>query len=1226
MKIMKAYFFITLLCTIPFLAALNEIWINKRDVSDSAVLVRFRKPSVASDSIEAFELLYKSIFDVEWQSVQHVELEGAEESQMQIVTVKVDKDKSVDGTFVLSIVQPGMLPDDIEHSARSLPIPWNASSQEMRRALSTLHSITVLNVVRCDEFGHEGKGYGGLQEEWSGGCPYFESNGYQWLIVFRVADAHISVPKLYPFRESLSNSWRGVGEQVTVTQFPAKSLTTRICITNECRYNITNLHSGTPYIFKYRYFMKRKGWSSYSKISNQVLTHHRAPPAMPQAPLSKSVTKESITWGLSCPVGSLKVQRLETQYKDVNAANWIAGPTIETRNEETARFTFTVEGLVPGTMYVSRARCVNSYGVGPYSHQSLTTVTLSSDVKQGKISPPLFGAEALGATYAIANISAQPSYSNEDPNYIYHLQYRPLNRNSWQTSQTSVTLTTRVRGVEVQQISSRGDVAGGCDGYFWLKLGGVIPDLVENLITSPIPFDASGAKFAESILSIDRVRSSATRVSARRISNAANGYTWNLEIEGLGDIPKFSLARNNLTSVVTGKQCWTGEGDAINIQTKKDGDDAFRGVNGSIKVSGLTPQSDYQFRVRRTNSRTKESVFSDEVSVTTTPVQTLIDEEAAIWFNDNNNPYLARNFSVGATGADAARMFDFHYAVGSAVGGVGGSNGGDGHCVILTHSSFIEQPYEVFHYFVANERQFLEISMKSKIDRLTVKCWGAGGGSGAVINDGENLSNGGGGAFAQITFNAYAGDTVELFIGGGGMAATGEYGGRGGYGGGGDGGNGVKGGGGGGGGGSSYIKVNGRIILVAAGGGGGGSSGYCCAHGGGGGADIGENGTSPRDSTPWKLSSSQHPSPIKSRREYTSEICPEGVEGNWCTSEWDTLPGSLPAEHINLEYGQAPDANYTHWAMGGEGGSVSAGGFFGISGSYQVNIIANEAIAMFDSDTSVYSFDESSAVSETARPGVSLFGGNGGGGKKGGGGGGSGYFGGGGGGGGVDGAGGGGGSSFISEDVVQVAVGRSQSSGLTIFPPSISFLSDSEVRLDWSNDDVGGEIFRYVVEIATGEHSEDYTFHAIVSMSPTLNSDRRMFQHRISGLHHDSDYQVRIVPLTSAGMGLASHPLIFRTLPKPKNYWEPVVGKRKTVTNTARGFGNPVLRRPHLDTGVEIHSGGTTLDPMRITDSRTSTDPVLPSPRRGHSMTLIDGYVYVFGGRTDGSFVSQYFC
>ena len=51
---------------------------------------------------------------------------------------------------------------------------------------------------------------------------------------------------------------------------------------------------------------------------------------------------------------------------------------------------------------------------------------------------------------------------------------------------------------------------------------------------------------------------------------------------------------------------------------------------------------------------------------------------------------------------------------------------------------------------------------------------------------------------------------------------------------------------------------------------------------------------------------------------------------------------------------------------------------------------------------------------------------------------------------------------------------------------------------------------------------------------------------------------------------------------------------------------------------VEINSEGASNNPLRFADAPTLSSPALPSPRRGHTLTLIDDFVYMFGGRTEG--------
>ena len=62
-------------------------------------------------------------------------------------------------------------------------------------------------------------------------------------------------------------------------------------------------------------------------------------------------------------------------------------------------------------------------------------------------------------------------------------------------------------------------------------------------------------------------------------------------------------------------------------------------------------------------------------------------------------------------------------------------------------------------------------------------------------------------------------------------------------------------------------------------------------------------GNSSTSNSPWPLSSAadNRLTQVARRYEYTSHICPDNLEtGGFCISEWDILPGSLPAEHKHL--------------------------------------------------------------------------------------------------------------------------------------------------------------------------------------------------------------------------------------------------------------------------------------------------------------------------------------
>lgn len=186
---------------------------------------------------------------------------------------------------------------------------------------------------------------------------------------------------------------------------------------------------------------------------------------------------------------------------------------------------------------------------------------------------------------------------------------------------------------------------------------------------------------------------------------------------------------------------------------------------------------------------------------------------------------------------------------------------------------------------------------------------------------------------------------------------------------------------------------NGKLVLAAAGGGGAGSTDYCCSDGGFAGGATGGSGLAPTSNTPFPINSSTAASPVTRRYEYTSFLCPN-TSGAFCISEWDILPKSLPALHEHLEYGFAPEADYSVWAVGGVGGGKSSGGIPGSSGSYKLSASTNQLVPYGDGLAAVYTLID--GLSLQAMPGRRLKGGSGADGHDGGGGGGGGYYGGGG--------------------------------------------------------------------------------------------------------------------------------------------------------------------------------------------------------------------------------------
>ena len=192
--------------------------------------------------------------------------------------------------------------------------------------------------------------------------------------------------------------------------------------------------------------------------------------------------------------------------------------------------------------------------------------------------------------------------------------------------------------------------------------------------------------------------------------------------------------------------------------------------------------------------------------------------------------------------------------------------------------------------------------------------------------------------------------------------------------------------------------------------------------------------------------------------------------------------------------------------------------------------------------------------------------------------------------------------------------------------PELTFLNDTATSFQWTlrtNDLAARLATNFNLEMSFSLYSDDFVNYAtIVSQVPEDFSNNSFSDfYTVADLQPATDYRFRICPEFATGRGVCSDPLSVTTLPVAANYWEPILSRRLSLAASGRGFTNPVVDRPHLDTGVEIYSERTSDDPMRYSDPVTSEAPVLPSGRRGHSLSLVDDAVYMFGGRTNGEFV-----
>ncbi|GLD99745.1 hypothetical protein PINS_up008473 [Pythium insidiosum] len=476
---------------------------------------------------------------------------------------------------------------------------------------------------------------------------------------------------------------------------------------------------------------------------------------------------------------------------------------------------------------------------------------------------------------------------------------------------------------------------------------------------------------------------------------------------------------------------------------------------------------------------------------------------------------------------------------------------------------------------------------QQQIVAIDALAWGAGGGgAGKLQATNASLANGGGGAFARALLRVAIGDRVEIVVGGGGQSAA--NGGRGGFNGGGDGGDGSARGGGGGG--ASELRINGVSVLVAAGGGGGGATDYCCAHGGGGGGGGADEEGDPAESG---LAPSATSIPLDNA---LTGIARDEYHSRFVVGDTRDVEG-LPARHVHLDYGRAASsANYSTLATGGGGASRSAPGAGGRSGSFAYS--RDGQCFVTASSPSFCSIGAALSVSQ-ATGGQRLRGGDGQDGYDAGGGGGGGFFGGGGGGAGVDGAGGGGGSSFVSTAHCVDASSSSSSSspsssnlsGPTLQQLTVSATRSTAVTLQWVAPTYGFDraVDAFVVELANRSASEDWR---VIRVLPATARNAT-----VDGLRPSSWYRVRVKTLLRAGLQQASARAIYsdarvvQTLPRAENRWRRVTSDRAMQERETRA--------------------GLRFDDALPWRRR-------PSARRGHSLSALDGYLFLFGGFSDG--------
>ena len=157
---------------------------------------------------------------------------------------------------------------------------------------------------------------------------------------------------------------------------------------------------------------------------------------------------------------------------------------------------------------------------------------------------------------------------------------------------------------------------------------------------------------------------------------------------------------------------------------------------------------------------------------------------------------------------------------------------------------------------------------------------------------------------------------------------------------------------------------------------------------------------------------------------------------------------------------------------------------------------------------------------------------------------------------------------------------------------TLAHLTHSSIELTW--DSGSGLEHSYLVHLATAANADDklvctdaeYTLHDRVlrSWRPGDNSTSK-----IGHLEHSTEHCIKVEALSFKGLSLGNRTLHVETSPKPANEWREL--------QSSDGFAV-----------AELGLGGNATVCER--------NNARPTPRRGHSLSVVDGSVYTFGGAT----------
>ena len=162
----------------------------------------------------------------------------------------------------------------------------------------------------------------------------------------------------------------------------------------------------------------------------------------------------------------------------------------------------------------------------------------------------------------------------------------------------------------------------------------------------------------------------------------------------------------------------------------------------------------------------------------------------------------------------------------------------------------------------------------------------------------------------------------------------------------------------------------------------------------------------------------------------------------------------------------------------------------------------------------------------------------------------------------------------------------------------LSNIHHDSVDIDWKviqAEPIGSDVTGYEIELSTGREgsateggicSDDFQ---IVDVRAVLNYTTLKMSSKITRLQAGTPYCIRLVAYCRDGSAEQGNPVEFSTEPRASNYWF-----------LLESYAVTALERKRL---ISFHDQYTLCD-----------TPKRPSPRRGHSLTLLDDNMYLFGG------------